>query len=54
MNPVTAVKGVSTQQQASVVYYDAAGRRVQANAKGLLLKTVTTADGSQKTVKVIR
>lgn len=54
VNPVTAVKGVSTQQQASVVYYDAAGRRVQANAKGLLLKTVTTADGSQKTVKVIR
>ena len=53
-NPVTAIKGVSTQQQDNVVYYDASGRRVQANAKGFVLKTVTTADGTQKTVKVIR
>ena len=53
-NPVTAIKGVNTQQQDRVVYYDAAGRRVQANAKGFVLKTVTTADGTQKTVKVIR
>ena len=34
--------------------YDLTGRRVSDNARGLLLKTVTLSDGSQKTIKVIK
>lgn len=53
-NPVTAIKGVNTQQVGAVVYHDVAGRTVQAGAKGFVLKTVTLADGTQKTLKVVR
>ena len=51
------VKAVPTQQVLSVAaeaYYDLAGRRVQANAKGFVVKTLTLADGSKKTYKVVR
>lgn len=37
----------------AVSYYDATGRCVSPDAKGLVIKTVTLSDGTHKTVKVI-
>lgn len=44
-----AVKAVSSES-----YYDAAGRKVAAGAQGFVIKTVTFADGSKKSYKVVR
>lgn len=49
----TGVSEISTDDS-SAIYYDAMGRRVSADAKGLLIKQVRMSDGSVKTVKVIR
>lgn len=50
------VKGVKagTQAVSSEAYYDAAGRKVSADARGFVIKTVTFADGSKKSFKVVR
>jgi hypothetical protein len=37
-----------------VTYYDMQGRLADAHAKGLLLKQVRQADGTVKTIKVMR
>lgn len=54
---VTGVKpAVKTQTKAVAAegYYDAQGRKVQAGAKGFVIKTVTFADGTKKNYKVVR
>ncbi|MBQ9637823.1 MAG: hypothetical protein IJV36_08040 [Prevotella sp.] len=38
----------------SEAYYDAVGRQVQPSAQGFVIKTVTFADGSKKSYKVVR
>lgn len=51
----TGVKNISTDAATtSVAYYDLQGRRVDNNAKGLVLMQVRKADGTVKTVKVVR
>jgi hypothetical protein len=37
----------------AVSYYDATGRRVNADAKGLIIKSVTLSDGTLQNIKVI-
>ena len=52
-NPnVNGINEISTDDN-NAVYFDTMGRRVDANAKGLLIKQVRTNDGV-KTVKVVR
>lgn len=49
------VKGISEDAAAtSVNYYDLQGRRVDSNAKGLVLMQIRKADGTVKTVKTVR
>lgn len=48
------VSAVATKSVASERYFDVTGRRVAADAKGLVLKTLTFGDGTSKTYKVIR
>ena len=50
----TAINAITNQSAASVSYVDLTGRQVGADAKGLVIKTITYADGSKKSVKVIR
>ena len=51
----TGVKGITTDAAtSSVAYYDLQGRRVDSNAKGLILMQIRKADGTVKTVKVVR
>ena len=50
----TGLKGVTDEQGKNVRYFDAAGRAVNSNAKGLVIKQIREADGSVKTVKQIR
>lgn len=51
----TGVKGISEDAAAtSVNYYDLQGRRVDSNAKGLVLMQIRKADGTVKTVKTVR
>lgn len=50
-NTTVGVAGVSAAQPATVAYHDAQGRRVAANAKGLVIKTVTQADGTSRSIK---
>lgn len=45
---------VSQTGAQAIRYYDVTGRLASRNTRGLLLKTTTKADGSQKTVKVIQ
>lgn len=46
------IKGVTAQPVTAEVYHDVTGRKVGADAKGLVIKTVTFADGSRKSFKV--
>ncbi len=49
-----SVTSVSAKKVSAQDCFDITGRRVSANAKGLILKSQTFADGSTKTVKVVR
>lgn len=51
---VVGVQSVAAQPSAADGYFDLAGRRVQADAKGFVMKVVTMADGTRKTYKVVR
>ena len=53
-NTTVGVKGVTAAQPAAVSYHDAQGRRVDAGAKGLIIKTVTLPDGTTRNVKLFR
>ncbi|MBR1415723.1 MAG: hypothetical protein IJ570_07675 [Prevotella sp.] len=53
-NPETGISSTGTAATQTVNFFDAAGRKVNADAKGLIIKQVTLADGTQKTVKLIR
>ena len=53
-NTETGIASASTAAAQAVTYFDAAGRKVNADAKGLVIKQVTLADGTLKTVKLIR
>ena len=50
---VTGINGVSSQNDAAV-YFDLQGRTATGSQKGLLIKQVRLADGSVKTIKVVR
>ena len=49
----TAISSINADEQ-NAVYFDAMGRRTNAQAKGLLIKQVRTADGTVKTMKMAR
>ena len=49
---ITANQG--NQQVTGISYADLSGRTVGADSRGLVLVTVKRADGTQKTVKVLR
>ena len=49
-----SVRAIATKSVAAEANYDITGRRVATNAKGLLIKAVTFADGSRKSYKVVR
>ncbi len=54
---VTGIKEINDGRVKAVAaegYYDTAGRQVKAGAKGFVVKTLTFADGSKKTYKVVR
>ena len=53
-NTTVGIRPVATQQVATEAYYDAAGRQVKAGAKGFVMKSVTLADGTRKTYKLVR
>lgn len=57
-NPVyeepTGINGITAENDSNVRYFDLQGRAASADAKGLLIKQVRMADGSLKTIKVIR
>lgn len=53
-NVAVGVKNVNGEKTAAVSYHDAQGRQVSANAKGLVIKTVTQADGTRRSMKLIR
>lgn len=48
----TAIESVVNADEQNAVYFDAMGRRTNAQAKGLLIKQVRMADGTVKTVKM--
>lgn len=50
----TAIESVVNADEQNAVYFDAMGRRTNAQAKGLLIKQVRTADGTVKTMKMAR
>ncbi len=50
---IVGVQSVTAQPSAADGYYDLAGRRVQADAKGFVMRVVTMADGTRKTYKVV-
>ena len=47
-------KDSQNEKVVSTVYYDMTGRKVAADAKGLIIKKVTLSDGSQKSYKLVR
>ena len=53
LNP-TAVNGISTNNVVETSYYDLQGRKVDANATGILIKQMKMQDGTTKAVKVMR
>ena len=53
-NTTVGIDGVSNAQPAAVAYHDAQGRRVAANAKGLVIKTITKADGTSRSIKLLQ
>ena len=50
----TAINGISTNNVVETNYYDMQGRKVDANASGLLIKQMRMQDGTTKSVKVMR
>ena len=48
------IDGLQTADATATTYYDLQGRAADGNARGLLLRRVTGADGSVKTVKVLK
>ena len=50
----SAVDSVTSAPAESTSYFDVAGRRISAPVKGINLKSVKYADGTVKTVKVIK
>ena len=50
----TAINGISANNVVETNYYDLQGRKVDANATGLLIKQMRMQDGSVKAVKVMR
>lgn len=50
----TAIDAISTSNVAETTYYDLQGRKVDANATGLLIKQSRLSDGTIKVEKVIR
>lgn len=51
---LTGIQNAKTAEAVGVSYVDMAGRQVTAATKGVVLKTTKYADGSKKTVKVVR
>ena len=54
LGDVTGIQNAKAGEAVSVSYVDMAGRQVTNATKGVVLKTTTFADGSKKTVKVVR
>ena len=50
----SAINSISTNDVVETSYYDLQGRKVDANATGLLIKQMRMQDGTTKAVKVIR
>lgn len=50
----TAIDAISTSNVAETTYYDLQGRKVDANATGLLIKQMRMQDGTTRAVKVMR
>ena len=50
----TAINGISANNVVETNYYDLQGRKVDANATGLLIEQMRMQDGTVKTVKVLR
>lgn len=50
----TAITSISTNDVVETSYYDLQGRKVDANATGLLIEQMRMQDGTVKTVKVLR
>lgn len=50
----TAINGISTNDVVETSYYDMQGRKVDANATGLLIKQMRMQDGTTRAVKVMR
>ena len=50
----TAISEVNTNNVVETNYYDLQGRKVDANATGLLIKQMRMQDGTTRTVKVMR
>lgn len=50
----SGVKAITNNGKSTVAYYDLTGRRVSKAQGGLFIKKITYADGSQKTVKVLK
>lgn len=50
----TAINGISTNNVVETSYYDLQGRKVDANATGLLIKQMRMQDGTTRAVKVMR
>ena len=53
LNP-TAINGISANNVVETNYYDLQGRKVDANATGLLIKQMRMQDGTTRAVKVMR
>ena len=50
----TGITSAKAATAGKVAYYDISGRRVNAPSKGLYIKQVIAADGSKKTVKIMK
>ena len=50
----TAITSISTNDVVKTSYYDLQGRKVDANATGLLIKQMRMQDGTTRAVKVMR
>ena len=50
----TGITSAKAATAGKVAYYDISGRRVNTPSKGLYIKQVIAADGSKKTVKIMK
>ena len=50
----TAINGVNANNVVEINYYDLQGRKVDANATGLLVKQMRMQDGTTRAIKVMR